>query len=166
MKEIFVLAESPVQCGRGIPDEEYEASCYVYSHTYNNMITEGSAFDNGANFLYSDMSVARNTYERNIFYGTEEGGALKNNCGKLNMGINNIIHRTSTLEVRWRLQHDLAKAQTCSAKLHSTVVVFTYHLAAFHDLESSRFFICLQFIIVALAQLRNSHVTDIILYKS
>ena len=87
-----------MQCGRGIPDEEYEASCYVYSHTYNNMITEGSAFDNGANFLYSDMSVARNTYERNIFYGTEEGGALKNNCGKLNMGINNIIHRTSTLE--------------------------------------------------------------------
>ena len=62
------------------------------------MITEGSAFDNGANFLYSDMSVARNTYERNIFYGTDKGGALKNNCGKLNMGINNIIHRTSTLE--------------------------------------------------------------------
>ena len=98
IKKLYFSAESPDKCGRGLPDDEYEANCYVYSHTYNNMITEGSAFDNGANFLYSDMSVARNTYERNIFYGTDKGGALKNNCGKLNMGINNIIHRTSTLE--------------------------------------------------------------------
>ena len=89
------------KCGRGITDEEYEAFCYVYSHTYNNMIIGGRAFNNGANFLYSDMSVGRNTYEKNIFYDTEasgDSGALKNNCGKLNMGINNVVHRTSALE--------------------------------------------------------------------
>ena len=96
----LIAAESPVQCGRPeiTTDEEYNNSCFLYSHTYNNMITGGSAFDNGANFLYSDMSVGRNTYERNILFGTEEGGALKNNCGKLNMGINNIVHRTGSME--------------------------------------------------------------------
>ena len=94
----WTAAESPVQCGRGAMEEDYNNSCFLYSHTYNNMITGGSAFDNGANFLYSDMSVGRNTYERNILFGTEEGGALKNNCGKLNMAINNIVHRTASME--------------------------------------------------------------------
>ena len=82
---IFVIAAQTSylhKCGRGITDEEYEAFCYVYSHTYNNLIIGGKAFNNGANFLYSDMSVGRNTYEKNIFYDTEasgDSGALKNN---------------------------------------------------------------------------------------
>ena len=53
-----------------------------------------NAFNNDANFLYSDVAVAANTYERNVMYGSEaKGVALKNNCGKLNWHVNNVVHR-------------------------------------------------------------------------
>lgn len=32
------------------------------------------AFNNDANFLYSDVAVAANTYERNVMYGSEAKG--------------------------------------------------------------------------------------------
>ena len=39
-------------------------------------------------------AVAANTYERNVMYGTEaKAVALKNNCGKLNWHVNNVVHR-------------------------------------------------------------------------
>ena len=43
------------------------------------------------------MSAAQNTFENNIMYGTG-GMALYHHCGKANRGLNNIVHKTSTLE--------------------------------------------------------------------
>ena len=77
--------------------EEYDEYCYTYTHVYNNLIHDGMAYDNGANYLYSDVTSARNTFENNIMYGTG-GLALYHHCGKANMGINNVVHKTSTLE--------------------------------------------------------------------
>ena len=39
------------------------------------------------------MSAARNTYEKNIMYGPG-GMALYHHCGKGNMGVNNVVHKT------------------------------------------------------------------------
>ena len=38
----------------------------------------------------------RNTYEKNIMYGPG-GMALYHHCGKDNMGVNNIVHKTDRL---------------------------------------------------------------------
>ena len=62
-------------------DEEYERECYVYSHIYNNKIHSARPYDNGGNFLYSDSSSARNTFENNIMFGTGDL-ALYHHCGK------------------------------------------------------------------------------------
>ena len=40
-------------------EAEYEQSCYTYAHIYNNLMTGGRAFDNGAEFLYGDHSLSR-----------------------------------------------------------------------------------------------------------
>ena len=85
-----------MSCDNATP-EEYDEYCYVYSHVYNNEIHDGSAFADGANFLYSDVSSARNTFENNIMYGAGSM-ALYHHCGKANIGVNNIVHKTSTLE--------------------------------------------------------------------
>ena len=77
--------------------EEYDQYCYVYSHVYNNLIHDGTAYSNGANYLYSDVSSGQNTFENNIMYGSG-GMALYHHCGKANRGVNNIIHKTSVLE--------------------------------------------------------------------
>lgn len=61
------------------------------------MIQDGSAYADGANFLYSDVTSARNTFENNVMYGTG-GMALYHHCGKANMGVNNIVHKTSNLD--------------------------------------------------------------------
>ena len=37
------------------------------------------AFNNDANFLYSDVAVAANTYERNVMYGSEAKGRTRRN---------------------------------------------------------------------------------------
>ena len=60
---------------------------------------DANSYNNDANFLYSDVAAGGNTYEKNIMYGSEpKSMALKNNCGKLNWHINNIVHRhTCTL---------------------------------------------------------------------
>ena len=34
------------------------------------MIHDGTAYASGANFLYSDVTSARNTFENNVMYGT------------------------------------------------------------------------------------------------
>ena len=46
-------------------EEQYEQSCYTYAHIYNNMMTGGNAFDNGAEFLgrYSITYVVENFYQ-------------------------------------------------------------------------------------------------------
>ena len=33
-------------------EEDYDKYCYLYSHTYNNIIIDGEAFFAGANFIY------------------------------------------------------------------------------------------------------------------
>ena len=85
-----------VDCDNCSP-EEYDEYCYVYSHVYNNIIHDGSAYHSGANYLYSDVSSAHNTFENNIMYGTG-GMALYHHCGKENIGVNNIVHKTAILE--------------------------------------------------------------------
>ena len=92
----YLLATNTVSCDFAT-EEEYDKYCYVYSHTYNNIIVDGTAFSNGANFIYSDVSAARNTFEKNIMYGSG-GLALYHHCGKDNMGVNNIVHRNDQLK--------------------------------------------------------------------
>ena len=41
--------------------------CYLYSHTYNNIIIDGEAFFAGANFIYSDVSAARGPIQKEQF---------------------------------------------------------------------------------------------------
>ena len=36
------------------------------------MIHDGSAYADGANFLYSDVTSARNTFENNVMYGAPQ----------------------------------------------------------------------------------------------
>ena len=73
-------------------DEEYERECYIYSHVYNNKIHAARPYDNGGNFLYSDSSSARNTFENNIMFGTGDL-ALYHHCGKGSFH----IHMTYTI---------------------------------------------------------------------
>ena len=77
--------------------QEYDVYCYVYSHVFNNLIHGSRAFHDNGNFIYSDLSSARNTFENNIMYG-DGSVALYHHCGKANIGVNNIVHKTSTLE--------------------------------------------------------------------
>ena len=69
----------------------------MYSHVYNNLIHDGIPYYGNGMFLYSDLASARNTYENNIMYG-KASSAMKNHCGKLNKAINNIVHKTKTLD--------------------------------------------------------------------
>ena len=99
-----MLGSSTVKCDDCMP-EEYDQYCYIYSHVYNNIIHDGSAYYNGpeysgSSYLYSDVSTARNTFENNVMYGTASM-ALYHHCGKANMGVNNIVHKTSTLEAMY-----------------------------------------------------------------
>ena len=94
---ILLEAEGYLECDTA-SEEEYESYCYTYTHIYNNMITEGKAYYNGAEFLYGDHSLGRNTFENNVMFGCEKGCmALYLHCGKKNMGLNNIVHRNRKL---------------------------------------------------------------------
>ena len=42
--------------------------CYLYSHVFNNIIIDGEAFYSGANFIYSDVSAARNPIQKEEYY--------------------------------------------------------------------------------------------------
>ena len=58
----------------------------------------GKSCDNNTK-LNSDSNSElgpRNTYEKNIMYGPG-GMALYHHCGKDNMGVNNIVHKTDRL---------------------------------------------------------------------
>ena len=74
--------------------EHVQSSCHTYIHVYNNLIHDGKAYQNGENFLYSDASSSRNTFENNIMYGTGSI-ALYHHCGVDNISKNNIVHRTA-----------------------------------------------------------------------
>ena len=75
-------------------EQLYDEHCHIYSHIYNNKIHDSDPYHNDGNFLYSDQSSGRNTYENNIMYGSGSM-ALRNNCGKENIGVNNIVHKTA-----------------------------------------------------------------------
>ena len=92
---MFISGASGPDCG-STTEEGYEANCYVYSHIYNNLIHDAQAYNNGGNFLYSDSDSARNTFEKNIMYGSGTM-ALYHHCGKDNRGINNVVHRDGPL---------------------------------------------------------------------
>ena len=49
---------------------EYDEKCHIYSHVYNNLIRDSHPYHNDGNFLYSDQSSGRNTFENNVMYGT------------------------------------------------------------------------------------------------
>ena len=50
-------------------------------------MTGGRAFDNGAEFLYGDHSLSRNTFENNVMFGCEhECMAIYFHCGRKNRG--------------------------------------------------------------------------------
>ena len=74
-------------------EEEVHRSCYTYVHLYNNLLHDSEAFYNDGNFLYSDTSSCRNTFENNILYGSGNS-ALYHHCGLDNVAKNNIIHRS------------------------------------------------------------------------
>ena len=59
-----------------VSESEYDADCFVYSHVYNNLMHGADAYNNDANFLYSDVAVAGNTYEKNVMYGSEAKVAI------------------------------------------------------------------------------------------
>ena len=67
---------------------------------YNNLIHDAVAYYNEAVFIYSDVSTARNTFENDIMYGTA-ALALHHHCGRANMEVNNIVHKTSTLDAMY-----------------------------------------------------------------
>ena len=83
-------------------EEELRKNCYTYVHFYNNLLHDSNAFHNDANFLYSDTSSCRNTFENNIMFGAGEA-ALYHHCGLDNVAKNNIIHRSGEepLEYMW-----------------------------------------------------------------
>ena len=49
---------------------EYDEKCHIYSHVYNNLIRDSHPYHNDGNFLYSDQSSGRNTFENNVMYGS------------------------------------------------------------------------------------------------
>ena len=84
-----------------ITQEEYDEHCYAYLHVYNNLIHDGSQWGGYPSFLYKDRGMARTTFENNVMYGTG-GSALYLHCGKDNVELNNIVHKTSHLEEAYR----------------------------------------------------------------
>ena len=50
-----------------MPSGNLDRYCYLYSHTYNNIIIDGEAFFAGANFIYSDVSAARGPIQKEPF---------------------------------------------------------------------------------------------------
>ena len=88
------LGTSTVNCNTA-PQEEYDEYCYIYCLIYNNVIHDGLAYDGDSKFLYSDVCTSRNTFEKNIMYGSGSL-ALQHHCGKHNMGVNNVVHKTDT----------------------------------------------------------------------
>jgi len=98
---------SSVNCD-GVSFETLQQKCHAYIHVFNNLLHDGKAYHNGANFLYSDVSASRNTFENNIMFGSGSM-ALVHHCGVDNVSKNNIVHRTPTamedqeypLEVVW-----------------------------------------------------------------
>ena len=50
--------------------KEYDEKCHIYSHVYNNLIRDSHPYHNDGNFLYSDQSSGRNTFENNVMYGS------------------------------------------------------------------------------------------------
>ena len=86
------IGTSGVDCDSA-SEEEVHRSCYTYVHLYNNLLHDSEAFYNDGNFLYSDTSSCRNTFENNILYGSGNS-ALYHHCGLDNVAKNNIIHRS------------------------------------------------------------------------
>ena len=85
---------SSVNCD-GVSFATLQDKCHAYIHVYNNLLHDGKAYHSGANFLYSDVSASRNTFENNIMYGSGSM-ALVHHCGVDNVSKNNIVHRTRT----------------------------------------------------------------------
>jgi len=83
-------------------EEDLRKNCYTYVHLYNNLLHDSNAFYNDGNFLYSDTSSSRNTFENNIMFG-EGLVALYHHCGLDNVAKNNIIHRSgkNSFEFMW-----------------------------------------------------------------
>ena len=85
-----------------MPDEEYDRRCYVYAHIYNNMIRHAQPYARHiASFLYSDSASARNTFEKNVMLGGGAGNAMTHHCGKDNLKVNNVVHKTGSLADMW-----------------------------------------------------------------
>jgi hypothetical protein len=88
---IYMSAQD--SCVEVLPSH-YKTHCYTYYHIFNNLVHDVRAYENGGNYIYSDTSSGKNTFENNLLIGaTDKGSFIKHHCGLENLSKNNIIHR-------------------------------------------------------------------------